>query len=85
MPALTPVSVRVTVSVSPVVGLFTVTVKVWTVAGLVFRSESVTLMEIDCVGRMVAVTDGAPLTQVVVTTVVAVTTAEPPLPVKASL
>src|SRR3989442_1050653 len=81
---ITPVSVSVTVSVSPVVGLFTVTVNVCAVAGLVLRSASVTVMAIACVGRMVADAPGAPVTQVVVTVVVAVTVALPPDAVKAS-
>ena len=84
-PVFTPVSVSVTVSVSPVVGLFTVTVNVCAVAGLVLRSASVTVMAIAWVGRMVADALGAPVTQVVVTVVVAVTVALPPDAVKASL
>src|SRR2546426_5347764 len=77
-PVFPPVSVRVTVSVSPVAGLFTVTVNVCVVAGLVFRSASVTLMAIAWVGRIVAEALGVPATQDVVTFVVAVTVAVPP-------
>src|SRR2546427_1581338 len=84
-PVFTPVSVTVTVSVSTVAGLFTETVKLCAVAGLVFRSASVTLMAIAWVGRMGAAAVSVPATQDVVTLVVAVTVAVPPPAVEAAL
>src|SRR3989475_13063680 len=54
-PVFTPVSVRVTGSVSPVAGLLTVTVRLCTVAGLVFRLGSVRVRAMVWAGRIGAV------------------------------